>query len=600
MKIFRRFREDIKLFVWDYIDIVQNTLLYISISVSFFTLATIAYYYGFKQTEHSAVICKIIIQSSLFFYVLKYLISTIFSIHSFEYIKKHVFQGIMILLIICWFILTYIFKFYTYTNIYNRIEIINIENITIILIQLYFFVMVLFDLSNIGLLFSKLKLGAGGWMIASFFLLISLGTILLMLPEMTVGKIQFIDALFTSTSACCITGLTVVETSSAFTFKGQFVIMLLIQMGGINILTFATYLSSSFKGKSLRYQFVMKEMLSTSLYGTKSLIKEIFIYTFIIEIIGAVIIFFHYNYHHFYSGSLLSNVFFSIFHSVAAFNNTGFSIVEGGMTSEVFRHNHFVQYVIASLIFMGSIGFFAINDVIFNIFKNKSKVSYWSRLQIMTKLSISLSVFLVIIGAVFFFVFESNNVLTGSSISDKICSSIFASVSCRSAGYATINNNLFTTPTLLIFMTLMFIGASPTSTGGGIKTSTFYIILRSAIATIKGKKEVTIQNRSISFNLVDRSYTIVLFTLSLIFIGTLVLSISDSSFSLKEVIYEVVSAIGTVGLSLGITSQLSIIGKTIIALMMFVGRISVLTLALSIVRKSMYTNYSLAKTNINI
>ena len=219
MRIFRRFRENIKLFVWDYIDIVQNTLRYISISVSLFTLATIAYYYGYQQTEESALICKIIIQSSLIFYVIKYILSSIFSIHSFRYIKKNAFQGIMVLLIVVWFILSYIFKIYNHIDIFSRIEVANIENITIVLIQLYFFIMVLFDLSSIGTLFSKFKLGPGGWMIASFFFLISLGTLLLLLPEMTVGEIRFIDALFTSTSACCITGLTVVETSNAFTFK---------------------------------------------------------------------------------------------------------------------------------------------------------------------------------------------------------------------------------------------------------------------------------------------------------------------------------------------------------------------------------------------
>jgi trk system potassium uptake protein TrkH len=599
VRIFRRFRENIKLFIWDYIDIVQNTLRYISISVSLFTLATIAYYYGYQQTEESALICKIIIQSSLIFYVIKYILSSIFSIHSFRYIKKNAFQGIMVFLIVVWFILSYIFKIYNHIDIFSRIEVANIENITIVLIQLYFFIMVLFDLSSIGTLFSKFKLGPGGWMIASFFFLISLGTLLLLLPEMTVGEIRFIDALFTSTSACCITGLTVVETSNAFTFKGQFVIMLLMQMGGINILSFATYLSSSFRGKTLRHQFVMKEMLKTSLHGTKPLIKEIFIYTFIIEIIGAIVLFFYYNYYHFYNESLLNNVFFSFFHSISAFNNAGFSIVEGGMTSPVF-HNQFSQYVIAGLIFLGSIGFLAINDITHNIFRRKTKQSLWSRLQIMTKLSVAISVILILIGAVSFFIFEYNNVSAGSSISDRICTAIFSAVSSRTAGYATVDHGLLTTPTVLIIMLLMFIGAAPTSTGGGVKTSTFYIILKSALATIKGKKEVTIYNRSIPFNLVDRSYAVVLFTLSLIFIGTLILSISDPVFSLKEVMYEVVSAIGTVGLSLGITSQLSIIGKTVIIILMFVGRVTVLTLALSIVRRSIYTNYSLAKADINI
>jgi len=417
---------------------------------------------------------------------------------------------------------------------------------------------------------------------------------------MTTEGIRFIDALFTSTSACCVTGLTVIETGTDFTFKGQFVIMLLIQIGGINIVCFATYLASSYRGNSLHYQSVMKEMLSTSLHGTKSLIKEIFLYTLIIELIGSFALFLHYNHNHFYSESVLQNIFLSVFHTIAAFNNAGFSIIEGGMTAPLFRMDHYVQYIIALLIFLGGIGFIAIADIFNNIHNSNTKKGLWHRLQVMTKLSIKVSLFLVFAGALSFFIFEFNNASAGTGFSDRICTALFASISCRTAGFATIDNSLFSTPTILIFIILMFIGASPSSTGGGIKTTTFYIIIKSAIATIKGKKQVTIYNRSIAFNYVDRSYTIVLFTLSLIFAGIVVISISDPQFTLQEIVYEAVSAIGTVGLTLGITPHLSLIGKLTLILLMFVGRITVLTLALSVARKTMYTNYSLARTNINI
>ena len=600
MKLFHTLRENIKLFVWDYIDIVQTILKYISIFVSFFTVSVIAYFYGFEQTEQTTFFCNIVFICSLIFYVLKYLLSTLFSTHSSSYIKKNKFQGIMILLIIIWFISVYLFDFNFYNYLLSDLEFSGLENITLLFVQLYFFVMMLFDLSNIGSIFTKFKLGAGGWMITSFILIILLGTFLLMLPEMTTEGIRFIDALFTSTSACCVTGLTVVETATAFTFKGQFIIMMLIQIGGINIICFATYLASSYRGNSLQYQSVMKEMLSTSLYGTKSLIKEIFLYSIIIELIGSLAIFIHYNYNHYYSDSIAENIFFSVFHTIAAFNNAGFSIVEGGMTSPLFRQDHFVQYIIALLIFLGGIGFIAIADIFNNLHHNNSKKSIWHRLQVMTKLSIKVSSILVFTGAIAFFAFEFNNASADTSFSDRICTAIFASISCRTAGFATIDNSLFSTPTILIFIILMFIGASPSSTGGGIKTTTFYIIIKSAISTMKGKKQVTIYNRSIPFNQVDRSYSIVLFTLSLIFTGTLIISISDPQFTLQEIVYEAVSAIGTVGLTLGITTKLTIIGKSVLILLMFVGRITVLTLALSVARKTMYTNYSLARTNINL
>ena len=171
MKLFRQLRENIKLFVWDYIDIVQTVLRYISIFVSFFTVGIIAYFYGFEQTAKSAFFCNIIIICSLVFYVLKYLLSVLFSIHSSTYIKKNKFQGVMILLIIIWFIFVYIIDFNFHNYLLSNFEFMDIGNLTMLFIQFYFFVMMLFDLSNIGNIFTKLKLGAGGWMIASLFFL---------------------------------------------------------------------------------------------------------------------------------------------------------------------------------------------------------------------------------------------------------------------------------------------------------------------------------------------------------------------------------------------------------------------------------------------
>ncbi len=601
MKLFHRIRENIKLFVWDYIDIVQKVLRYASVFISFFTVGVIAYYYGFKQTENSTFFCTTVIICSLIFYVVKYLLLILYTKHSFEYIKQNKFQGILVLLIIIWFILLLFFDIKLHNYLVFDLKFIEIENITILFIQLYFFVMMLFDFSSISSVFNKFKLGAGGWMITLFIILISVGSLLLMLPEMTVEGIDFTNALFTSTSACCVTGLTVMETATAFTFKGQFIIMLLMQIGGINIVFFATYLASSYSGSSLQYQSIMKEMLSTSIHGTKSLVKEIFIYTLIIETIGFILIFLYYNHNQLYSESVSQTIFFSIFHTISSFNNAGFSIVEGGMATSLFQQNYFIQYTTIALIFLGSIGFIALSDIFNNLRKkNNPKKWLWNRLQIMTKLSIKVTLFLIAVGALLFFIFEFNNTNIDASFGEKISTAIFTSVSGRTAGFSIIDSASLSTPTVLIFIILMFIGASPSSTGGGIKTTTFYIVIKAAMATIQGKKQVTISNRSIPFSYVDRSYTVILFTLSLIFMGTLLVSIFEPQFSLEEIIFEVFSAVGTVGASLGISSNLSVASKYIIIVLMFVGRITVLTLALSVVRKTMYTNYSLARTNISI
>jgi trk system potassium uptake protein TrkH len=354
-------------------------------------MGVIAYFYGFPQTPQSAFLCNIVIHCSLIFYVLKYFLSALFSVHSKKYIFKHKYQGIMIFLIILWFVFSYGFNFQH--KFFNAIDIKNIGSMTMLIIQLYFFVMMLFDLSSIGQLFSKLKLGPGGWMISSFIFLISTGTVLLLLPEMTTGGISFIDALFTATSASCVTGLVTLNVATAFTFKGYIVILLLIQFGGINIVAFATFLSSFYVEKKLRYQSVMKEMLSTSLNGTQTLIKEILIYTFAIEIIGTLAFFLYWNHYHFYSDSVFDNLFLSIFHAISAFNNAGISFIDGGMTAPLFRWDHYTQIITGFLIFLGGIGFITIHNMLFSVRYNPNKLKYWSRLQVMSRLTLKVTLF---------------------------------------------------------------------------------------------------------------------------------------------------------------------------------------------------------------
>jgi Trk-type K+ transport system membrane component len=504
----------------------------------------------------------------------------------------------MIFLIVLWFVFSYGFNFQH--KLFNAIDIKNIGSMTMLVIQLYFFVMMLFDFSSIGQLFSKLKFGPGGWMISSFIFLISLGTVLLLLPEMTTGGISFIDALFTATSASCVTGLLTLNVATAFTFKGYIVILLLIQFGGINIVAFATFLSSFYVEKKLRYQSVMKEMLSTSLHGTKSLIREILIYTFAIELIGTLAFFLYWNHYHFYSDSLFENMFLSVFHAISSFNNAGISFIEGGMTAALFRWDHYVQIITTILIFMGGIGFLTIHNMLFSVRYNPNKLKYWSRLQVMSRLTLKVTLFLIVSGTLLFLIFESNNSLQGTSIGDRFCTALLNTVSCRTAGFSTVDTGSLNLSTLLIFIFLMFVGAAPSSTGGGIKITTFYILIKSALATIKGKKEVSVCNRAIPFNLVDRAYAVVLFTFAFIFTGILILSISDPQFDFINITFEVFSAIGTVGLSMGITPSLSIIGKSTLIILMFIGRITIFTLAISVARRAMFTNYSLARTNLNI
>lgn len=562
-----------------------------------FTIGVIAYYYGFPQTVKSARICETLIHCSLVFYVLKYLLSVFFSIHSIRYIKKNILDGVIALLIIIWFIL----KPHNFgqVNDINAAEVNTLGNITMILVQIYFFFMMITELSNIGILFNKFHFGPRGWMICSFLLLISIGTILLLLPEMTTNGITFIDALFTATSASNITGLTVVNTATAFTIKGQFVLMLLMQLGGINIICFATFLSTSYKQNKVHTQSIMQEILSTNFSGSKTMLKTILLYTFLIELIGFVLLFFHWNNNQYYSDSVSRNLFLSAFHAVASFCNSGISIVEDGMMNPLFLEDYYTQWVTLIMFTIGSLGFVTLHDVNYHLLHRTKGKKIWNSLNISSRITIGMSAALVSIGFILYFILEYNHASAGLGLKERSMQALFMVSSTRSAGFSVADTNLISMPTLIIFMILMFIGCSPTSTGGGIKITTFYILIKSTIATIKNKKEVSIAKRAIPGHLIDKSYTVVMLALMLIIVSVIIISISDPQFGLDQTMFEVCSALGNVGMSVNICGQMSTMGKSVLIMLMFIGRITILQMAISVTHKAIH-NYSLVKTSLSI
>ena len=526
------------------------------------------------------------------------LLCAFFSVHATEYIRKNIFEGVVILCIILWYFFTYLSPAHSGHN-FSLSDISDISDITMLLIQIYFFFMMLFELSNMGQLFNRFRFGPRGWMVCSFLLLIIIGAILLMLPEMTTGGIGFFNALFTATSASTITGLTVVDTAAAFTRKGQVVLLLLMQLGGINIICFATFLSTSYKETKVRSQSIMQELLNTSYSGSKTMLRTILGYTFIIELIGFFLFFIYWNHNQYYSHSLSQNIFLSAFHAIASFNNSGISIIDGGMMNPIYSDDYYVQIVTLLLFTLGSLGFVTLHDLISNHFHRYRGKSYWKQLKVTTRITVGMTGALVVIGTSCFFLFEKNYSSAGQGVGQRLMNSFFMASSSRSCGFSTLDTNLLSLPTLLIFICLMFIGSSPTSTGGGIKVTTFYILIRSIGATIKGRKEVTISNRSIPGHLIDKSYTVAMLAIGLMVGSILLLSISDPQFTLEQIMFETTSALGNVGMSVNICAGLSNFGKCILILLMFIGRITILTMAISVTRKASQ-NYSLVKTNLSI
>jgi len=576
------------------------TVLHIaSIIVSLVAITAIIYQHGFPETPESLRITKLIIKTSLLFYIIKFLTRIIYDFHPVDFIKANLFEASLLLIVALDFFVNFVSGTPMIQRFFQFIGFPGIHTYYNLFIQFYFFLIIAVELGKAGRFIDYVKIGPSGLLVLSFIFIIVSGAGLLLLPEMTVAGISPIDALFTSTSACCVTGLVVVDTAFCFTLKGKTVIMLLIQVGGLNIISFATLFATFYRNSTgIKMQSLIKDMVSADkLSNTRLLLRKIFLYSIVIELTGAFLLFVTWPGEMIFKG-IGEKVYFSLFHSVSAFNNAGFGLFTDNLYDITVRHAYNLQLVISALIFFGGIGFIVLEDVfgIRNI-RERRRVK-WKRLQTHSRIALYTSFILIAVGAVVFYFVENKNTISGYSIYGSIVSSIFQSVTCRTAGFNTVDFTVLGQPILIFMMFLMFVGASPGSTGGGIKTTTFSVILRSAISTIKGRKNVEIVKHTISNDTISRAYSILLFSISLIFISTFLLSITEPDKSFISLLFEEISAFGTVGLSTGITASLSNAGKLIIILTMYIGRIGTLTLAMAITKRIVYSKYRYSEINI--
>lgn len=417
------------------------------------------------------------------------------------------------------------------------------------------------------------SLAPAQFLVLGYFVVITGGTLLLLLPTATMdGRgLSLVDALFTSTSATAVTGLVVVSTAEHLTFFGQMVVMLLIQIGGLGIMTIST-LFAFFLGKKigLKERLIIQEDLNQlKISGVVQLVKYILLMTFLIEGCGALLLF----------PRLLREfppwraLYYSIFHSISAFNNAGFDLF--GDSLESFTGDIYMNVVMASLILLGGIGF----AVIAELYRRKSL----SHLSLHTRMVLRITILLLLVAflGVFFLEMQNPATMQDFTLTERVLASFFLSVTPRTAGFNTIPTGLLQTQTLFFLIILMFIGASPGSTGGGVKTTTFGTLLIAVLSSIRGSKDVEIFKRRLSLEIILRSVTIVSLSLFLIVFITMLLTMTEE-FLFVSILFETFSAFGTVGLSTGITSELSIIGRLLITLTMFCGRIGPLTLALAL------------------
>ncbi|QUB95577.1 potassium transporter KtrB [Leptotrichia sp. oral taxon 218] len=421
----------------------------------------------------------------------------------------------------------------------------------------------------------------------SFMVVTILGGILLSLPiSMRYGKsVKLIDGFFIATSAICVTGLSSIDIGSVYNIFGQMVILVLIQLGGLGVITFTSVIIIMISKKIGYYtkKIVQEDINIDTTFKIEEYVKKVILSVIVIEFIGTVILFFEFI----KKFGFLKAVYYSFFHSVSAFCNAGFSLFSDNLYG--FKNSFIINMTIPLLIFLGGIGFSTILNC-YNVLRKKEK-----RLTSTTKLSIKISIFLVIIGMVAMFILEYSNKSTIGNLSfgQKLEASFFQSVTTRTAGFNTISILGLKRSTSLLFVILMFIGASPGSTGGGIKTTTIGLIILGTLATLKNKDTIEYDKRSVSWRIYSKAITVLFISLIYTTICVFLLILFERNKNLLDLVFEVFSAFGTVGLSRNLTPSLADISKFILIVTMFVGRVGPLTIALALsksnLKKGRYT-----------
>jgi len=460
------------------------------------------------------------------------------------------------------------------------------------------------ELSKNSLFFDNFYFNPTILFVVSFLGLIVLGAFLLMLPRTTLeAPLSFVDAFFMATSAVCITGLSTTDISSNFSLFGQSVIMALIQIGGLGIMTFTGFFGYFFSGGfSFKNQLMFGEILGENkLNSVISTLLTIIFITLLFELIGAILIFTSLDSKYFNSTGEM--IFFSCFHAISGFCNAGFTIIKDGVMNDAYRFNYNFQIAVSSMFILGGFGFGTIfnfytwlkekaNSIICRLiqkknYRHKPQVfSFNSRFIVLCN-----TIFIVLASVSFFMLEQNHSLISDKSTIGQWITSIFMANSARSAGFNSVDLNFVNIPTLIMFVTLMWVGVSPGSTGGGIKVTTIAIALMNIVSLAKGKESIEIYKRKIASESVNKAFAIILLSVLTITLSFILLNFSDPNQEMMSLLFEAVSAYTTCGLSLGITSSLSATSKVILMFTMFVGRVGMLTLLVAFIKNTRNKSY---------
>ena len=595
----QEFRERINVFLHPLREPTLGTLKAINVLVSLSAFGCLVAYYGVPLESDTASTLIGVIKGSFGFYVMHFLLRWLFDFHPLQFLRRNAFEaGLMGLLVI-----EGLSDLATGEVFLGRaldpLGIESVEDWTVWLVQAYFLVVVIMELSERARTLPRFRFHPATLFISSFLFLILAGTGLLMLPEMTVarGSMPFLDALFTSTSATCVTGLMIEDAETYFTHKGHVVLMVLIKLGGLNIIAFGSLLALLARfGVGVRQHDVIEDFVNRgSILGSRGTLGRVILWSIGIEALGALALFLV------WPGSLFDTVgdrlFNSVFLSTSAFNNAGISLFTGGLADPRVADAWLLHWVVTLIVFFGALGMVAIFDLFSREALRDRMKNPWRQIGFPTKIALYYSLALVGIGAAAYLALESGagGTLNGMGWTGRITTAFFQSAT-RTSGFNTVDIGGIGTPMLFLLIILMFIGASSSSTGGGIKTSTFAVVFADLIGTIRGLQHPHLFKRTIGKTLRSRAWGILMFFILFNLIGTFALTLTEPHLladhrGFMNLLFEQVSALGTVGLSTGITAEISPVGRGILIASMVIGRVGTLTVAFAFARSVVSRNY---------
>ena len=592
------FRERANVWLYHSKEQVLGSFQWLTLLVNLTALSVLAIYYGYDHDAATAASLFDVVKFSFAFYVLHYLLRALYHFHPKTFFMETWAEGAVMTVLLVEGVGD---LFFGAPPLEQALSVLmpNFGDFSTFLIQGYLFIAILMEWMRPESRLPQVKLNPAVIFILSFLLLIGVGTWLLSMPMMTTinGGMPWVDALFTATSATCVTGLMSVDTMTYFTSRGHWVLLALIQLGGLNFIAFGSFLALASKfGVAVKQHDVIEDFVnSESLLGSSGTLGKVVAWCLGIEALGAIalmalwspdVVFDDWN----------DRLFSSVFHSVSAFNNAGITLFTDGLAHPWVSTNWLVHWVITLLVFLGALGMVAMFDL-FDFNKLRERMAQpWKTISFPAKIALYFSFILVAFGSVAFVLLEWNGTLSGMSGFGKFTTAVFQSVT-RTSGFNTVDIGVVSMPMLFLLLILMFIGASSSSTGGGIKTSTLAIVMADVWRTVRGGDHVQIFKRTVNSVLRSRAYSVLLFFLFGNLLGVFVLTLTESELVLSgqssffDLAFEHVSAMGTVGLSTGITPLLSSWGKGILAFAMFVGRVGTLTVAFAVGGRTSHSHF---------